>query len=408
MFSGGIIVLLWAVPLATALERAGEVSVPENVSSSSRSVPASSAAGQSLPLDPAPGRSLPSSSVIYLRMQAAITARSDGMGRQPISPDEIQRWVNDTNRSLSASRARIVLQWDRSQDLSTIDDNDLNFLDHSLSRRKRANEVAAQFPGKITVFFRTSGNGFAYSTDHFIAMPGNYWGTWVPTDYNPEKGDFEWVQNHAQLAHDLGHFLGLDHTFPGLGTEDLGSIRAVLRYAFARSSSTRDFDGDRISDTPPDLDAVLMKNNRVSFCNTPSGITVSQPDRPAEQAVFNGRSFTVVGNKIVPAGPLSPIVPVALTFSPRRDNVMSYYMCARPMKFTSGQVKKMRQELLTSPLRRHLICGNPSNGSLAASLCEGVVQQVPGAEVEQVQVPAAPLRAQRPLDVRLFRKPGFR
>jgi hypothetical protein len=117
------------------------------------------------------------------------------------------------------------------------------------------NEVSAQFPDRLVVFFRhgagddATGAGFAGSEYDFAVMPG----------------DASAICGHdhvAHLAHVLGHHLGLPHTYK----YSFWDRREAG--AFVRSQTRPDpaiFDGDQLADTPPSTSAMSMQACACSF-----------------------------------------------------------------------------------------------------------------------------------------------
>ncbi len=106
-------------------------------------------------------------------------------------------------------------------------------------------------------------------------------------------------------------------------------------------------------DTPPDASASLFVNNNVSMCDTPD---TTIKDSSGASVVFRGGRYTLHAKY---AGK-----PVTLTFHPDKGDVMSYFLCKRPMTFSDGQVATMRHVLTTDPQRNYLICTNSDDKPL--------------------------------------------
>jgi hypothetical protein len=154
-------------------------------------------------------------------------------------------------------------------------------------------------------------------------------GSKSPTDF-PDEGQFyEGQYNYLNLgngsfvAHELGHYLGLYHTFPGwsdrsgpapvyggipgTGTPTASQAdQALIDFIAARGGKINALDGDLLSDTPPDPSPVLYDAHGQDYCSQPQ-ITV--------------------------AGQISG-VSVSLHFSPDTENVMSYFQCNLPSSST--------------------------------------------------------------------------
>lgn len=111
-----------------------------------------------------------------------------------------------------------------------------------LEARAEGNRVAATHPDALVVFFRhgpdaePTGAGFSWWTYDFIVMPG-----WAVAEHCG-------VEKPKMLSHEIGHYLGLPHTFAGMYQSEVGA-----ELAFERSELDPGcFDGDGFTDTPPD------------------------------------------------------------------------------------------------------------------------------------------------------------
>jgi hypothetical protein len=205
----------------------------------------------------------------------------------------------------------------------------------------------------------------------------------VPTSGNDTSGcpifvqpgtGLIFIQNFDQLAHEVGHYFGLPHTFPG--PSDLLTKPGDLQNWYngnPRAGTTRSiqlFDGDAstgpeqnggytgwsftVDDTPPDAGAQLYVSNGVNMCNTPTGKTIS--DGSGATVVFNGDSYTLHGKD-------ENNQPLSLTFWPAKGNVMSYFACKNPMLLKGDQVATMWNVILHDPNREYLLCYDPNDAA---------------------------------------------
>ena len=110
-------------------------------------------------------------------------------------------------------------------------------------QRVYANSLQAAYPGAFAVFFRwgpdalPTGGGFSWYDYNFVTMGG-----W---DDMGHCGHSHW----ESLGHELGHFLGLPHTF---AVEPFIDQAAAEAYFVSHGKNPAVFDGDGFSDTPPD------------------------------------------------------------------------------------------------------------------------------------------------------------
>ena len=280
------------------------------------------------------------SPIYTLRVHAIKLSNDDGSEPTPISPANVKEWVDKANKIFYISGAGIQLQFDpnpNGPDWTTLKNTKLNHISSAdQSDWGQANKVAAAHPGKIVFLFRYSGgtgananpgNGFAFTPQsgmvtNFVALPG-FNNTKVST--GSASGPF--VQNIWQMAHETGHYLGLAHTFPDWNDSPTDTPAKAAEYIKKNGGTAAALDGDGILDTPPEAGTAFYKNNGWNYCTG------------HDSYVING---TKTDGK-----------PFSYTFTPDRKNVMSYFAC-ETMKFTKGQVARMR-ETLQLPVRKHLI-----------------------------------------------------
>jgi hypothetical protein len=278
-----------------------------------------------------------------LRMHAFKVSNSDGTQTTDITPAQVQQWVAKVNQVMAASAAGIRLQWDpdpNGPDWETLSNSTINHAGFGNAAATAAgNAIAARYPGKLVVFFRrdagngptpNTGNGWSdapASGVNFIAMPG-FAATTVFGDATPGPGDAEAsFQNIWQLAHDLGHFLGLNHTFPGTTDSGTGTVALASAYIRGHGGEQAALDGDGIADTPAEAGTAFFDSQNWTRCS-------------------GHDTYTITGTR-------TSGQPFSHEYRPARNNIMSYFAC-EPMRFTRGQVMRMR-EALRHPNRLALI-----------------------------------------------------
>jgi hypothetical protein len=188
--------------------------------------------------------------VHQLRFQAVQVSDDDGGRQAPLTIETVRDWLQYANRIFASTNIQFVFDASPgTQDFVTLRSTAINDLSPHNDNMpwqsiRAANEYAARFPGKVVGFFRWgdgsagTGNGYGDSANNFILMPGSVPGNSI-CGTSPNIGLF---------AHELGHFLGLPHTFPA-AYDDIGRAES----AFLQGGSQRSvFDGDRITDTNED------------------------------------------------------------------------------------------------------------------------------------------------------------
>jgi hypothetical protein len=223
------------------------------------------------------------------------------------------------------------------------------------------------------------GTDFANSKDPGPSVPTKGKDTSGCPIFIQPKTDLIFVQNYSQLTHEISHYFGLPHTMPG-PNDALATPGAIQSWYDGppRSGTVRSirvFDGDSpngpldnggytgwtftVTDTPPDVGAQIYVANGINMCNTPNGKTIS--DSSGASVTFNGASYTFHGRD-------QKDRPLTLKFTPQKDNVMSYFLCGNPMKFSASQVATIRNNLEKDPERQYLLCDEAANAPLRSQL----------------------------------------
>jgi Pregnancy-associated plasma protein-A len=271
-----------------------------------------------------------------LHVHAIPLSDSDGGRAFTITPGQVTGLVDQANVAYGPLGIRFrfdpVLDWEpmANTQLNSLVNGGANWWEDP-------NRVANRYPGQVVIFFRwgvgrnpdgtpnpniPSSNAFAYPPD--IGPP-------IPPDAPLPTPNVNFVAfyNSASLAainvstfvHELGHYLGLFHTFPGWSdnlTNTPSSAAAKIR---AAGNSAAGLDGDLLADTPPDAGSAYYVNQ-------------------------------VNSNPC--AGPGSYVIS-GIVFSPDRQNVMSYFGPCQPPYHVSPQQMQLIKKTLRSPVRTELI-----------------------------------------------------
>ncbi len=187
---------------------------------------------------PVPPNALPELSV---RVRAVFVADDDGGRLTPITPEQVRDWVDRANVCLE--NAAITLEFDPSPgsgDFEQLNSTLINTLTGIANpdwdaQRALGDVIAAQTPDRMTVFFRwgtnpttPTGAGFSWTDYDFIAMPA--------FDFTVVCGE----QNIGLFAHEVGHYLGLPHTFRAI----FGSVANAEAFYVINDREPGVFDGD--------------------------------------------------------------------------------------------------------------------------------------------------------------------
>jgi hypothetical protein len=198
----------------------------------------------------------------------------------------------------------------------------------------RRNEVALRFPGRATIYF-TMGSQYVWSESEKRWIYGKRGSSW-------SNGTDEFVSMAAHgaggdlMAHELGHFLHLDHVFAWAGRTPPATIAdaaARIKKFVENDGGSKDtalnlFEGDGLLDTPPDAGPQLFKNQ----CD------------PAESSVSIPVSFSDGSSR-------------TYTLAPDRENIMNYWnkTCRGGVGRISAEQSARVHNALRNGNRRHLV-----------------------------------------------------
>jgi hypothetical protein len=185
----------------------------------------------------------------------AVQGMDDDVGRAcKITAKEVKAQVAEANRVYEPARVRFAFRGD-SEDFVQLRNTRINSLmpgNRKVDAEKQApgigapkerHQAAAQFaaehPDCMVVFFRygdkrkgATGGGYSGSRAKYVVMPG------LRSTNMGVRG----------LAHEAGHYLGLSHTF----RRSFRSVEDAEKFLREHNNDLSVFDGDKLSDTPPD------------------------------------------------------------------------------------------------------------------------------------------------------------
>jgi hypothetical protein len=240
-------------------------------------------------------------------LQAVLVTDDDGSHAVVISYDQIKVWVDRANTIYAPAGIRFSFSL---QDMITINSSLLNNMISNQdvpwdAEVATANKVAANHPGKLTVFFRRGsgenplGGAFSSSNYNFVVMP-QYSDSWCNN-----------TDDHGMLAHEIGHYLGLGHIFPNV----FNNLPEAEKYLAANNNNPNAFDADKLSDTLPD---------------------------------------PYIGEDYYTCGTVAEVTLNGIKFVLPRDNIMSYYngrtsLSGQQMELVRWYLEKRRQNKMAMP-----------------------------------------------------------
>jgi len=183
---------------------------------------------------------------LSIRVQAIRVSDDDGSRQARTTPEQMQQWVDFANAAFAG--ARVQFEFDPVQDFADLHSTALNNVTgiqdaNWLAAKRLGNDTAAGYPGKLVSFTRygpgpnPTGGAFSWWDYNFVAMSG-----FADASHcgHPHTDAF---------AHEVGHNLGLPHTFVH---DPFANIASAEAYFQANGDDPMVFDGDGFDDTLPD------------------------------------------------------------------------------------------------------------------------------------------------------------
>lgn len=279
-----------------------------------------------------------------LKLHAIPLSDDDGGRGFDFTAADLKNLVERTNKRYA--KADIAFEFDPATDWQPRKSTALNNMRTGSSWWKGGNAIAAKIPGKVVVFFRhgpkasPTGNGHAYPPATGASVPKSAPLPTANVAYVAMPNTKAGInQSDSFFSHELGHYLGLFHTFPGWGNDtiygddpdsltDQQAIAKLVRYIRKHGGTIAALDGDLMSDTAPDPGSKLYKALGWDRCDPTKG------------------TFNLKGNL--------DGKPYNFTFTPPRSNIMTYGACGALPGFTPKQIARIHKTL-QHPSRRMLI-----------------------------------------------------
>jgi len=306
-----------------------------------------------------------------IRVHAILAAMSDGSDAPTVTPEQIRealRLANDVYKT-----ANVEFIFDPASDVATIP-SDLLSQDCTLSPAADLNapmgtppacplppnpnndertRVAQMYPGKLVVYFAQGKTPvWDAGAGHWVMGGGGNWSNHVDpfVRFGPSAPGLT-------LAHEIGHYLHLVHTFPApdAAVYDISHLNDA-----GGKKGVRSFIVDSVASNNR-AQALDIFDQDLSICNsapTVRCVTDTPPD-PGPQLFSNeGRDPCNAAQGTLPFDVRWPDGSVAsLTFAPDRENIMNYWdkTCrGQPARITPGQAAGVR-DALENQNRAHLI-----------------------------------------------------
>lgn len=204
-----------------------------------------------------------------LPILAVQLADDDGSNAAPITKKELSEWVDAANLTWEEADYTVVFRGNK--DMATVRSTVLNTQppDNAYDQwelyRIMGNYVASLLPpDRIPVYFRQRGGGawsWGPGDTNFVSMP-SYANTCIAKSSDKKPCPGGCCPNTTLFSHELGHYLGLAHTFTDV-TCDQATLNNTDGDRFGQLAGVNE---DDIKDTNPDPGAACAPTTALK-CN---------------------------------------------------------------------------------------------------------------------------------------------
>ncbi|MFC1853309.1 M43 family zinc metalloprotease [candidate division CSSED10-310 bacterium] len=194
---------------------------------------------------------------LKVSIHVVIVSNDNGQRIARVTPSQFSRWVEFANRTYQD--AKIHFDFSPSTNVSFLKSSILNRVtginDANWKEAKiLGNKIAAGFMDSLVVFCRfgpdegPTGAGFSWTDYNFVVMPG----------FSDAR---HCGHDHVDaLAHEIGHYLGLPHTFVQESFQNRSEAEDYFKLGGQKRAV---FDGDGFTDTAPDPAIRSLECDRV-------------------------------------------------------------------------------------------------------------------------------------------------
>lgn len=317
-----------------------------------------------------------------IRVQVIAVSDDDGSNAANITASQFAGQLTTVNQIFSSAAVEFV--FDSAADFTKINNTLLNReftpldppnvggdkWDHeplidAQSHHQAREALARLFPGKLAIIYR---NRKKIAKEKNQA--GNETGLWIvatkgggASSSNAFFVDMSTVSGAKDLAHEIGHYLQLPHTFEEANTiaDAAGKIKKYVEDGHSENDGLNALDGDRnvVLDTPADCSITIFKNSGLDECGNVGTLSIPV-------------TFTDNSSKMY-------------VLAPDRSLVMSYFKgCAGDKTISPQQARRVR-DAIELRVRHDLVSYKPSPSYSISRRATGTAGEISAFDVALVR-----------------------